>query len=128
LPPFYWEDIDLCYKAWKRGYQCVYAPNAKIDHYHDKGAIKTTKSKITIKSASYKNQFLFIWKNISDYYLITQHILWLPYHLIRSIATFDYAFFIGLIWAISKIPFLIFNDENLQYKVTDKEILKIFEK
>lgn len=30
--PFYWEDIDLSYRAWKHGFKVLYQPNSKIYH------------------------------------------------------------------------------------------------
>ena len=33
--PFYWEDIDLSYRAWKSGYQILYDPNIIVEHHHE---------------------------------------------------------------------------------------------
>lgn len=128
--PFYWEDIDLSYRARKKGYICLFEPAAKVDHFHEEGAIKKTKSPFQIKSTTYKNQFLFVWKNISDYLLISQHLLWLPYHFIKAIISLDLPFIMGFLWAVSQIPQLIFNDElqTTNYKLTDKEVLEKFER
>ena len=38
--PFYWEDIDLSYRAAKSGYKILFEPNSVVVHEHDKGAIK----------------------------------------------------------------------------------------
>jgi GT2 family glycosyltransferase len=38
--PFYWEDIDLSYRAWKKGFRSIFQPKSKVDHYHEEGAIK----------------------------------------------------------------------------------------
>lgn len=126
--PFYWEDIDLSYRAQKKGYKCFFEPSAIVDHYHSEGAIYKNKSKILIKSSSYKNQFLFIWKNISDYNWLIQHILWLPIYFIRGLIKLDVAFFLGFIWAIVKLPNLILNASNNNQELTDKEILSNYEK
>lgn len=107
--PFYWEDIDLSYRARKAGYICPFEPDAKVDHFHQEGAIKKHYSTFFIKIVSYKNQFLFVWKNISDYSLLIQHLLWMPYHFLKASATFDVAFFVGFFWAIIQIPQLIFS-------------------
>jgi len=39
--PFYWEDFDLGYRAWKAGYQIIWEPQAVVHHRHE-----TTISKI----------------------------------------------------------------------------------
>lgn len=128
--PFYWEDIDLGYRAQKAGFICLFEPTAKVDHFHQEGAIKKTFSPFFIRTVSYKNQFLFVWKNISDYWLLTQHLLWFPYHLAKSLIILDIAFLAGFLWALSQIPRLIFSYSLITnpYPLTDKEILQKFEK
>lgn len=128
--PFYWEDIDLCWRAQKMGFICLFDSDARVDHFHEEGAIKKTHSPIYIKTAAYKNQFLFVWKNISDYFLLLQHLLWLPYHFAKALARLDWPFFLGFFWAIAQIPKLIFNYQlpTTHYLLSDKEVLKKFEK
>ena len=127
--PFYWEDIDLSYRARKLGYFCLFEENSKVDHFHEEGAIKKTKSPFFIKTVAYKNQFIFVWKNISDYFLIIEHFLWLPYHFIKAIISFDLPFFLGFMWAVTKIPQLIFNYPQAakNFKLTDREVIEKFE-
>jgi len=128
--PFYWEDIDLCFRAWQRGYRCLFEPSSSVDHFHEEGAIKKSKSQFFVKTVSYKNLFLFSWKNISDTIFLIQHLLWLPFHLTKAVFAFDSAFFLGFFWAIIQLPKLIFNSQNFsnQNLLTDKEVLKKFEK
>ena len=138
--PFYWEDIDLCFRAWKKGYKCLFGPASKVDHFHEQGIIKKRYSDFFIKSVSYKNQFLFVWKNIDDYFLIMQHVLWQPYHFAKALLTLNIAFLAGFLWAVLKLPALVFNHSpftNLFYEalakwdhssLSEKEVIKKFEK
>lgn len=107
--PFYWEDIDLSFRAWKQGYKCIFEPTAKVDHFHEKGAIRKSHRPFFIKTVAYRNQFLFVWKNIDNYFLIIQHLLWLPYHFLTRLFSFDFAFHLGLLWAIARSWRLVFN-------------------
>ncbi len=107
--PFYWEDIDLSLRAWRSGYKCFFELKSKVDHFHQEGAIKTSKSLFLVKAVSYRNQFLFVWKNIADPFWIIQHLLWLPYHFLKALASLDLAFFTGFVWALTKLPYLIFD-------------------
>ena len=135
--PFYWEDIDLSFKAWRSGFTCVFEPLSKVDHFHESGTIRKSRSRFFIKSVSYKNQFIFVWKNINDYFLIAQHILWQPYHIARAILRFDLAFFAGLTWAVFKIPDLIIDSSLTRPErsrrithhpsLSEREVLKKFE-
>lgn len=142
--PFYWEDIDLCWRARKSGLICLFDSGAKVDHYHEEGAIKKTYSPLYIKTVAYKNQFLFVWKNISNYFLVVQHLLWLPYHFTKALLRLDIAFFLGFVWAVFQIPKLIFDyslftnhldpqsegrgSHGTVYSLSDKEIINAFEK
>lgn len=126
--PFYWEDIDLSFRAWRSGFICLFEPKAKVNHFHEQGAILKQKSPLFIRTVSYKNQFLFVFKNIADYFLAFQHLLWLPYHFLKAILKLDIAFFAGFIWAILKIPSLIVNYEpsTTNYQLSDREVLSKF--
>lgn len=73
LSPFYWEDIDLCYRAWKRGYVCLWEPKADI--VHESGStVKKLPKKFT-DSIKERNQLLMIWKDINSLNLIKKHLL-----------------------------------------------------
>jgi len=128
--PFYWEDIDLAFRAWRAGYSCIFEPLSKVDHYHEQGAIATQKSKLFIKTVSYKNQFIFAWKNISSYTWALEHLLWLPVHILKAIATLDLAFISGLTWALFTLPNLIYDQvlESDNYIKSDKEVVETYDK
>lgn len=73
LSPFYWEDIDLCYRAAKRGYIVGWEPDSHVVHNHESTISKLSKSYVArIKE---KNQLLCIWKNITSPSLTRKHIL-----------------------------------------------------
>lgn len=138
--PFYWEDIDISFRAWQAGYKCIFEPKSKVDHFHEEGAIKKSKSAFFIKKVSYTNQILFVWKNISDPLWLIQHLLWLPYHFAKALMTFDVAFFAGFLWALIKVPSLIFDSSLIIHSprevlakrghstLSDREVLARFEK
>ena len=99
--PFYWEDIDLSYRAQKAGYKILFEPKSVVIHEHEKGIIKSNYNKQQIKTISYRNQFLFVWKNANLNQLFL-HVIWLPYHAVKSFLTADFCFFKGLIWALTR--------------------------
>lgn len=106
--PFYWEDIDLSYRALKNGWNILFDKNAVVHHNHEEGSIKSIYSASDIKTIAYRNQFLFVWKNITQIKFITMHFLWLPYHLIKAFFRSDYSFFKGYFQAmmimLTKLP------------------------
>lgn len=71
--PFYEEDVDLGYRAIKRGYINSFEPNSYVEHYKQTGVITQHFSQQTISQIAQRNQLLFIWKNITSVKLIRQH-------------------------------------------------------
>ena len=126
--PFYWEDIDLSFRARRKGYKCIFEPDAQVDHFHEKGAIKKSRSPFFIRMVAYRNQFLFVWKNIDNYFLIIQHILWLPYNIIRTALFLDFAFHLGFFWAIARSWRLVINSlpDDTQNRISEIELFRKF--
>ncbi len=128
--PFYWEDIDLSFRAQKSGYKCIFEPLSKVDHFHEEGAISTQKTELSINITSYKNQFIFTWKNITSYDLVLLHIFWLPFHMLKASLSLNISFFIGFIWALEKLPELIYNETMFKnhFIIPEKDIFKKYAK
>jgi GT2 family glycosyltransferase len=101
--PFYWEDIDISYRALKSGYKIIFEPKSIVIHEHEKGAIKGKYTPAQVKTVAYRNQFIFVWEN-ADLELILSHILWLPYHFVKALIRFDWSFFLGFFNAFLLIP------------------------
>ena len=72
LAPFYFEDTDLGYMAWKRGWKILYQPASIVFHEH-RGTIGRRFSNAQIQAILKKNQILFCWKNIHDWRRLTAH-------------------------------------------------------
>lgn len=105
--PFYWEDIDLSYRAVKSGYDILFEKESVVEHRHAEGSIKKHYSDIKIKRIAYRNQFIFLWKNITDKNLIFSHMFWLPYHVLAAILRRDFAFINGFLIAVMLFPAII---------------------
>jgi len=126
--PFYWEDIDLSYRALKAGYDLIFESKSIVNHYQQEGAIKSIYSPFYIKTIAYRNQILFIWLNITDFSYLIQHLVFLPFHFIKSLIIGDWAFISGLFLAIQISP-LVFVKRKGNIKlnqITDVQILKNF--
>jgi glycosyltransferase involved in cell wall biosynthesis len=74
LAPFYLEDTDLGYMAWKRGWQVLYQPRSIVYHEH-RGTIGRRFSDAQIQAVLKKNYLLFCWKNIHNWRLLASHFL-----------------------------------------------------
>lgn len=105
--PFYWEDIDLSYRAIKSGYRIMFEPKSVVTHEHEKGAIKSTYSDLQVTTIAYRNQFIFVWKNITNSSMKLNHLFWLPYHILSALLRNDRAFFKGILSAFILFPKII---------------------
>lgn len=97
--PFYWEDIDLSYRAAQQGYKILFDPKILVQHQHE-STIGKYYSKNFIKSIAYRNQFIFIWKNTRNPMLIIQHLIFLPFNLLYYLLKGEKEFIIGFIKAL----------------------------
>lgn len=82
--PFYEEDVDLGYRAVKRGYLNIFEPNARVEHEKNTGVISENFSKNRILKIAQRNQLFFIWKNITSEKLIQEHKLALVMKLLGN--------------------------------------------
>lgn len=128
--PFYWEDIDLSYRALKSGYSLYFEKEACVKHHHQEGAISKYYSKREIKKISLRNQILFVWKNISDVKYLLKHLIYLPIWIVRSLIKVDSLFPEAFILALVRLPQAI-KERIRQSKFwikTDQELLQRWNK
>lgn len=125
--PFYGEDEDICYRAWKRGWKVIYEPRSIVYHFHQK-TIGKVFSKNYIEIVFRRNKFLFMWKNITDKGLLLQHIFLLPFYLILGIIVRPY-FTISFFLALKRIGKVIESRKNEQNFscLTDREVIDIIQ-
>lgn len=71
--PFYFEETDLCYRAWKRGWQVLWEPKAPVLHKHEESVIRQNFLPRYISSIAQRNQLIFVWKNITDKNMFAEH-------------------------------------------------------
>lgn len=115
--PFYWEDIDLSYRAKKLGYKTLFNPNSVVVHHHE-GTIGLLFNKPDITRVAFRNQLLFIWKNITSKELIGEHNKALFFFLLKELIKGKKEYFQGFIDAKK-----IFAKKNNSSKILDEELL-----
>jgi len=115
--PFYWEDIDLSYRAWKAGYKITYDPNIKVEHHHE-STIGKYFDRSNILKIAFRNQLIFQWKNLTDRDLIIKHLFNLP----------RFVFFPGFFNALVRLPKILqARKKTIKLFVkSDREILDKF--
>jgi len=63
--PFYFEDVDLCWRAWRRGWSTLFVPDAVVEHHH-KGTIGKLVLEDRRRAAVERGELLFNWKHLPD--------------------------------------------------------------
>ncbi len=92
--PLYHEDIDLSYRAWRRGWRILYEPRSVLYHLGGQTSGAAYKKK-QLRAIVDQNTFLLQWKNIDDPQMRREHLAWLPFRLARAAAKGDAPFLKG---------------------------------
>lgn len=69
--PFYVEDADVSYVAWKMGWQTLLAIRSRVVHKHRSSTRRFGET--FIAQIVRRNQLLFLWKNFSDLRILFTH-------------------------------------------------------
>jgi len=120
--PFYWEDVDLSYRAWKRGLRVIWDPQSVVKHKHE-GTIGLNFSKKYIDFISQRNQLLFIWKNITSIKMFYEHKIYLWKKIFR-----EPGFLKPFAAALIKLPKVFWRrfKEIKEAKISDQEVFSLF--
>ena len=109
--PFYWEDVDLCYRAMKRGWSVFFDPRCKVVHYHQ-GSISTSHPKQKIRLIQTRNKILFFWKNGTSLSLWLYHISGMLFRLLTSWVAGDFLFYAALSSALKRLIYITKDKEK----------------
>ena len=60
--PAYWEDVDLSFRAWRRGWTVWHQPASVVYHQHEATTGRLPRPRMARVRA--RNGFLFLWKNM----------------------------------------------------------------
>src|SRR4030095_3826855 len=70
--PFYWEDVDLSWRARKRGWRIVHVPASVVHHEHS-ATIGSRFDARRVRIVYERNRLLFQWKNLTSMRLTASH-------------------------------------------------------
>lgn len=126
MHPFYFEDTDLSYQAWKRGWKVLFCPESKVIHKHRASTSRLDRA--YVERIIRRNRLLFIWKNITDFRFILEHLVFLPLTLrriTRQIGVVGAAK--TLLLAIGRLPEALYQRyrNRRYYQLTDREVFEV---
>lgn len=111
--PFYWEDIDIGYRAWKSGYKVIWDNESLVFHEHESTAKKINPSYLSL--IKQRNELLFTWINITDKDFVRSHRKFLFTHVLKHPG------YLKIILAAFFHSFS--NKQKTNFVRTDKEVL-----
>lgn len=113
--PFYWEDIDIGYRAWKCGYKIIWNKSSDVLHEHE-STTKTLNQKY-VSLIKQRNELLFTWLNIKDKDLLASHLKFLFIHSLKHLGYLKVIF--------SALIRLTSNNQKTKFIKTDREVLSL---
>lgn len=102
LRPMYHEDIELSYRAWKRGWRVRYAPDAVAIHHGGHSSSRTF-TPAQLRSFVRQNEFLTVWKNMTSAPLLLEHVALLPVRLVTAAVKRDWPTLVGFGRALARV-------------------------
>ena len=122
--PFYWEDTDLGFRAWKRGWKSLYQPAGIVYHQHS-ASISKIKASYTDQIKA-RNSLFFIWRNIEDQDLLLAHRRWLALVLAKKVSDRDWSYIKGWsdAWKRRSEAQSAKQSDSTHRKLSDREIFR----
>jgi GT2 family glycosyltransferase len=99
----YHEDIELSYRAWKRGWRIRYAPDA-VAHHRGGHSSRRAFSPRELRSFVRQNEYLTVWKDVTDPALLAEHVLLIVPRLLLAALKRDSSTLIGFGRALRRLP------------------------
>jgi GT2 family glycosyltransferase len=122
--PYLFEDVDISYRAWKRGWKSLYEPGTAVYHYSS-ATIGQTKKRHK-RTIYFRNRFLFHWINLSDPATVLRHGLAVASRLAVSFLWLDipyYRAFFGALQRWREVVALRRAERPLR-RLTDLQVLR----
>jgi GT2 family glycosyltransferase len=103
LRPFYWEDVDLSLRAWRRGWVIHYEPRAVVYHRASR-TIAPRFPRSFIRRASERNRLLVHWKNVDEWDWLLEHVGMVGLLMLTIPLRWDWAFGSAVMEALRELP------------------------
>ena len=126
LGPAYWEDVDISYRAWKRGLVVVYEPRSVVHH-----RVSSTMRKLNrrrVRRMQQRHRLIYHWVNLHDGRLIASHIAWVALLMVTAPIRFQFGFLLSVSSALKALPRIRKRrlEEKRAARQTDREVFAVF--
>lgn len=126
--PAYAEDMDLSYRAWKRGWKVIYEPRAVI--YHQVGVtLNEIHGQAGVSRLIQRNEILFTVKNCGGAKFLFIYLLLLLWRALKGFFAGNKPLTYGFFAALPKIPLALLRrfQEKDKGSVSDRQFLEMIE-
>jgi GT2 family glycosyltransferase len=126
LSPFYWEDVELSYRAWKRGFTVLYEPRSVTRHRLSSTIAKLDRRKV--KNIQQRNRLIFHWINLHNPWMFASHIVWLLLLAVTAPLRLKPGFIASLFAALGRLPEILSRrrEEKRAAKRADEDVFDVF--
>ncbi len=97
------EDVDLFYRAWKRGWASYYEP-ASVAYHKGFGSFHKTFGRHGTQLLAFRNTWLFMWKNLSDPAFRARVSLYALPRMLLGLARGNPYYLLGFVSALRRLP------------------------
>lgn len=120
--PYYSEDVDLSYRARKRGWKLQYEPRAVVHHVLS-ASVARHRSRFRRQIVIERNRLLFHWRNL-DPPQLRSNLLWAHLLLIQHAFQANPAYHLGFLQALARWPSVrrFRQQERLFWRLQDNEL------
>ena len=124
--PFAWEDLDLGYKACKRGYRHYFCPEVVLYHKRE-ATTRTLFKEAQFKALVWRNKFIFMWSLLTDSRILAEHLITLPVKLLKFTFNGRWPYVLGFFMALGMLPSILKKrkKEKSLIQCRDTDLLKI---
>jgi GT2 family glycosyltransferase len=101
--PGYYEDLDLSFRAWTRGWKVAYEPRS-IAYHKESVSMLERYGDFGKARLLYRNHLLFTLKNVGDGGFLARFLLFLPYRIVSPLAQGYRVPLAGFVQALPLMP------------------------
>lgn len=99
--PYLFEDVDISYRAWKRGWRSIYDPRSTVHHLSSATIGKLGKRRK--RRIYFRNRFLFHWANLTDPGMMASHAACVLLRLCTSFLWGDFNYYASFFGALRRL-------------------------
>jgi GT2 family glycosyltransferase len=104
--PFYYEDVDLCTRAWINGWKTLFEPRSQVIHDH-LGVIRQNFDARRVRIIRLRNRFFYLWLYLSRATIVTSHIPGIIYRMLFRTLQLDTTYMTALLQATIRLKEVI---------------------